>query len=87
MSRPGAGNNSGEFDGRYNERAGGERGGRRGDGEKEPEIKEADWSGYFNGINGAAVLYDAVSMEYQVFNRELAETRRSPVPLLKSSRP
>lgn len=50
---------------------------------KEPEIKEADWSGYFNGINGAAVLYDAVSMEYQVFNRELAETRRSPCSTFK----
>ena len=30
---------------------------------KEPEIKEADWSGYFDGINGAAVLYDADPME------------------------
>ena len=50
---------------------------------KEPEIKEADWSGYFDGINGAAVLYDADSMEYQVFNRELAETRRSPCSTFK----
>lgn len=27
----------------------------------EPEIVDADWSEYFNGLNGAAVVYDASS--------------------------
>lgn len=44
----------------------------------EPKIVEADWSGYFDGLNGTAVLFDASAMEYQISGSELALTRRSP---------
>ena len=49
----------------------------------EPEIAEADWSEVFDGFHGAAVLYDASSMRYTIYNRELAETRRSPCSTFK----
>lgn len=50
---------------------------------EEPRIKDADWSEYFDGLNGAAVVYDASAMEYTVFNQELAMTRRSPCSTFK----
>lgn len=50
---------------------------------KVPQEAEADWSEYFDGMNGAAVLYDASAMRYTVFHRELAETRRSPCSTFK----
>ena len=50
---------------------------------KVPQEAEADWSEYFDGRNGAAVLYDASAMQYTVFHRELAETRRSPCSTFK----
>ena len=28
-----------------------------------PEIVEADWSNYFNGLNGTAVVYDATNQQ------------------------
>lgn len=46
-----------------------------------PEILEADWSQYFDGLNGAAVLYDG--SRYRIYNRELAEVRRSPCSTFK----
>lgn len=49
----------------------------------EPEIIEADWSEYFEGLNGAAVLYDASDRQYTIYNRELASTRRSPCSTFK----
>src|SRR5699024_9894301 len=44
----------------------------------EPAVKEMDRAEYFEGINGAAVFYDADENCYQVYNQELAQSRRSP---------
>lgn len=49
----------------------------------EPEIIDADWSEYFNGLNGTAVVYDATNRRYIMYNRDLAETRRSPCSTFK----
>lgn len=49
----------------------------------EPEIVEADWSAYFDGFCGAAVVYDASAGRFTVYNRELAMTRRSPCSTFK----
>lgn len=49
----------------------------------EPEIIEADWSEYFDGLNGAAVVYDASSRQYTMYHSELAMTRRSPCSTFK----
>lgn len=49
----------------------------------EPVIKETDWSGYFDGINGAAVIYDPEEKRYLIYNQELALTRRSPCSTFK----
>ena len=48
-----------------------------------PEIEETDWSEYFDGFYGAAVVYDPSAMQYKIYNRELAETRRSPCSTFK----
>lgn len=49
----------------------------------EPETVEADWSEYFNGLNGTAVVYDPSNRQYTIYNQELAETRRSPCSTFK----
>lgn len=49
----------------------------------EPEIIEADWSSYFNDLNGAAVVYNASKKQYTIYNRELALTQRSPCSTFK----
>lgn len=49
----------------------------------EPIIREKDWSEYFGGLNGAAVVYDAAYGQYMVYNRELAMTQRSPCSTFK----
>lgn len=49
----------------------------------EPIIEEPDWSNYFDGINGAAVLYDPTGQCYLIYNQELALTRRSPCSTFK----
>lgn len=49
----------------------------------EPMITEADWSDYFEEINGAAVIYDTTENCYQIYNQELAVTRRSPCSTFK----
>ena len=49
----------------------------------EPEIIEADWSKYFNGLNGAAVVYDLSEGTYTIYNKELAMGRRSPCSTFK----
>lgn len=49
----------------------------------EPQTTEADWSEYFDGINGAAVLYDSSAGQYMVYDAELAGTRRSPCSTFK----
>ena len=49
----------------------------------EPEIVDVDWSEYFNGLNGTAVVYDATSRQYTMHNGDLALTRRSPCSTFK----
>ena len=44
----------------------------------EPIIVNVDWANYFDGINGAAVIYDPAQNCYQIYQQELALTRRSP---------
>ncbi len=51
--------------------------------EFEPDIVEADWSGYFDGMNGCAVLYDADKMQYTIYQEELVLTERSPCSTFK----
>lgn len=46
-------------------------------------ITEVDWSDYFDGINGAAVLYNPNENMYQIYQEELANTRRSPCSTFK----
>ena len=48
-----------------------------------PEIVEADWSEYFDGLNGTAVIYDSEEARYTVYNPDLAETRSSPCSTFK----
>ena len=49
----------------------------------EPIIVEMDWSNYFDGINGAAIIYDPTENCYQIYNQELAITQRSPCSTFK----
>lgn len=49
----------------------------------EPETVCADWSEYFGGLNGAAVVYDASNRRYTIYNADLAMTRRSPCSTFK----
>ena len=42
-----------------------------------------DWSEYFNGLNGTAVVYNPSNRQYTIYNQELAETRRSPCSTFK----
>lgn len=49
----------------------------------EPEVLEADWSEYFGGLNGAAVIYDSERKRYTIYNNELALTQRSPCSTFK----
>lgn len=49
----------------------------------EPKIVYADWSAYFNGLNGTAVVYDASDRRYTIYKEELAVERRSPCSTFK----
>lgn len=49
----------------------------------EPETVCTDWSGYFDGLNGAAVVYDASDRRYTIYNSDPALTRRSPCSTFK----
>lgn len=44
---------------------------------------EVDWSNYFDGINGSAVIYDPAENCYQIYNQESALTRHSPCSTFK----
>lgn len=46
-------------------------------------IQEVDWSKYFDGINGAGVIYNPTENYYQIYNSELANVRRSPCSTFK----
>lgn len=49
----------------------------------QPTMIEADWSDYFDGLNGAAVFYEADKQQYKIYNQELASERRSPCSTFK----
>lgn len=49
----------------------------------EPVIEDADWADYFDGLNGAAVIFDPAKNRYQIYHSELALTRRSPCSTFK----
>ncbi len=51
--------------------------------EAQIQTVEADWSEYFDGLNGSAAIYDVSNMRCTVFNAELAQTRRSPCSTFK----
>lgn len=51
--------------------------------EPEPKTVTTDWSEYFNGRNGTAVLYDASARQYTLYNPDLALTRSSPCSTFK----
>ena len=51
--------------------------------EAETETVYADWSEYFNGLNGTAVIYDASDSRYTIYNNDLALTRSSPCSTFK----
>lgn len=46
-------------------------------------IMEADFGGYFDGLKGAAVLYDAEDESYMIYQKELADERTSPCSTFK----
>ncbi len=49
----------------------------------EPQITEANWETYFDGLNGAAVIYSPSENHYQIYNQEMALTERSPCSTFK----
>lgn len=49
----------------------------------EPTVEEMDWSAYFDGLNGAAVIYEPEENRYQIYNQETAQTRRPPCSTFK----
>lgn len=50
---------------------------------EESKFLDVDWSEYFDGLNGAAVIYDSYGKKYTIYNRELASMRRSPCSTFK----
>lgn len=50
---------------------------------QEATIIQVDWSDFFDGINGTAVLYDPIQHQYSVYHPELADVRRSPCSTFK----
>ena len=49
----------------------------------ESETAYADWSEYFNGLNGSAVVYDVSNGRYIIYNSDCALTQRSPCSTFK----
>lgn len=47
------------------------------------ELTLVDWSDYFKGLNGAAVVYDPSEKNYMIYNEDLAQTQRSPCSTFK----
>jgi bla regulator protein blaR1 len=47
------------------------------------DTKEVDFSEYFEEIKGSAVFYNDNTNQYQVYNKELCETRTSPCSTFK----
>lgn len=51
--------------------------------EAEAAVTEENWEHYFDGINGAAVIYDPAESSYHIYNQEMALTQRSPCSTFK----
>ena len=51
--------------------------------ETDPVLVDRDWSAFFQGMQGCAVIYDPQRQEIHVFQPSLAETRRSPCSTFK----
>lgn len=49
----------------------------------EPTIQEIDLSSYFTGLNGCVVYYVPQESKYYIYNKGLAEERRSPCSTFK----
>lgn len=49
----------------------------------EPVVKDMNWSDYFEGLNGAAVIYNPSENYYQIYNQKLAFEQRSPCSTFK----
>lgn len=47
------------------------------------ETLRPDWASYFDGLNGAAVIFDPEDHTFQVYNERLADIRRSPCSTFK----
>ncbi len=50
---------------------------------KEPEIIDLEGEKFFEGLSGAAVLYNPDKNQFFIYNQELAQTRRSPCSTFK----
>ena len=48
-----------------------------------PTLTEVDWSNYFEGLTGTAIVYDPTEKNYMIYNKELALTQRSPCSTFK----
>ena len=48
-----------------------------------PILQEMDEAEFFGAWNGAAVLYDPAANRYEIYNPDLAQTRRSPCSTFK----
>lgn len=48
---------------------------------QEPTLTEVDWSNYFEGLTGTAIVYDPTGNNYMIYNKELIlrETLRKEV--------
>ncbi len=49
----------------------------------EAVITEVNWEHYFDGINGAAVIYDPSENNYQIYHQDMALSQRSPCSTFK----
>lgn len=49
----------------------------------ETVITQVNWERYFDGINGAAVIYSPCENRYQIYNKETSLTQRSPCSTFK----
>ena len=54
-----------------------------GENTNEAGIIEVDWENYFNGMNGAAVIYSPSENSYQIYNLQTSLTQRSPCSTFK----
>ncbi|HAT4375231.1 TPA: CDD family class D beta-lactamase [Clostridioides difficile] len=50
---------------------------------KKEKINIVDYSDCFEGISGGAIFYNTKNKEYNIYNKELIETRRSPCSTFK----